>query len=100
MERNTGAIDKNFGNSKEHASARTVNEFHSNSDVDSSPDAQHHTLGIGPNKAAPGDHVHNGEDAPRLLEGQSISGSLSNGDALKSLITILSAWGLQDETTA
>lgn len=95
-----GVSDKNFGNPKEHASARTVNEFHKNSDVDSSPDSQHHTLGIGPNKASPGDHVHNGEDAPLLLSGQTISGSLTNGDALKSLITILSAWGLQDETTA
>ena len=92
--------EEKFGEPSSYPSAQTVNEFHQNSDVDTSPEAQHHTLGIGPNKASPGDHRHNGEDAPLLLEGVTISGSRTNGDALQSLLTALAAHGLQNETTA
>lgn len=91
--------DKNFGEAKQFASPQAVNDFHRNSDIDSSPEAQHHTLGVGANKAAPGDHRHNGEDSPLLLEGVSISGSRSNGDALNQLLIVLGDWGLQNETT-
>ena len=90
----------NFGEPRDYASAQAVNDFHQNSDVDTSPEAQHHTLGIGPNKAAPGDHRHNGEDAPLLFEGVTIAGSRTNGDALQSLLTALAAHGIQNETTA
>lgn len=95
-----GLEKKNFGEAKEYATPRAVNEFHTNSDVDSSPEAHHHTLGMGANKASPGDHRHNGEDSPLLLEGVTIGGSRSNGDALHQLLTILGDWGLQNETTA
>ena len=56
------------------ASAKEVNEFHRGSDVDSSREAQHHTIGMGPNQAAAGDHSHNGSDSPFLLEEVSITG--------------------------
>lgn len=89
-----------FGELKDSANAQVVNDFHKNSDVDTSPEAQHHTLGIGANKASPGDHRHNGEDSPLLLEGVTIGGSRTNGDALNSLLTALAGMGLQNETTA
>lgn len=37
-----------------------VNLFHTRADVDSSVSAMHHTLGIGHNQAANGDHIHDG----------------------------------------
>ena len=39
-------------------SPQDVYLFHNNSDRDSSPFAQHHTLGSKPNQAAPGNHKH------------------------------------------
>jgi hypothetical protein len=43
-----------------------VNEFHLNSDRDSSMLAQHHTLGLKPYQASPGNHTHNGKDSARI----------------------------------
>lgn len=43
-----------------------VNALHINSDKDSSAQAQHHTLGIKPTQASPGNHTHNGTDSPRI----------------------------------
>lgn len=48
------------------ATPQEVNEFHLNSDKDSSVFALHHTLGIKPTQASPGNHTHNGIDSPRL----------------------------------
>jgi len=48
------------------ATPQEVNNFHLNSDKDSSVFALHHTLGPGPTQAAPGNHTHNGKDSPRL----------------------------------
>ena len=59
------------------ASAGEVNDFHSNSDVDKSTLAQHHTLGPQPNQASPGDHAHDGRTSKKLqlqnIQGVSIS---------------------------
>jgi hypothetical protein len=64
-----------FGNAG--ASAGAVNEFHANSDVDKSTISQHHTLGIQPNQASPGDHNHDGRNSRRInlrnLQGSSVS---------------------------
>lgn len=49
--------DKTFGNAP---SAPEVSHQHSHSDVDSGKQAQHHTLGVGPNQASPGSHNHDG----------------------------------------
>lgn len=43
-----------------------VNALHLNSDKDSSALAQHHTLGIKPTQASPGNHTHNGKDSVRI----------------------------------
>lgn len=53
------------------ASAGEVNDFHANSDVDKSTLSQHHTLGIQPNQASPGDHNHNGRNS-RRVEGKNL----------------------------
>jgi hypothetical protein len=43
-----------------------VNALHINSDKDSSTQALHHTLGIKPTQASPGNHSHNGKDSVRI----------------------------------
>lgn len=63
--------DDPFGSIKQEkkpssSEPREVNLFHNRSDVDSSTTAQHHTLGIKHDQAAPGDHVHDGRGS-RLL---------------------------------
>jgi len=54
-----------------------VKQLHQDSDIDESPIAQHHTLGILPNQASPGDHVHDGRTSKKInlnnLQGVSIS---------------------------
>ncbi len=57
-----------FGNTG--ASAGEVNDFHANSDVDKSTLSQHHTLGVQPNQASPGDHNHNGRNSRRIDTGE------------------------------
>ena len=50
-------------------SSAEVTKFHSNSDLDASTTAQHHTLGQGHNQAAAGDHNHNGKNSKRIGKG-------------------------------
>lgn len=52
-----------------------VADFHSNSDLDSRPEAQHHSIGTGPNQAASGQHNHDGTDpgAPALWTGVNLT---------------------------
>jgi len=47
-------------------SAQEVNDFHLNSDRDSSATASHHTLGTNPNQASPGNHNHDGKNSKRI----------------------------------
>jgi hypothetical protein len=67
-----------------------VKSLHRDSDVDESPIAQHHTLGILPNQAAHGDHVHDGKSSRKInysdIEGTPAS---STGAALSSGIATL-----------
>lgn len=49
--------------------SESVSKFHSNSDVDSSSVAQHHTLGIQHNQASAGDHNHNGKNSKKIGKG-------------------------------
>lgn len=46
-----------------------VKRLHRDSDVDENPLAQHHTLGMLPNQASPGNHTHNGRDSYRIKVG-------------------------------
>lgn len=48
------------------ASPEEVNAFHLNSDKDSSATALHHTLGLNPGQASPGNHTHDGKNSKRI----------------------------------
>ncbi len=74
--------------------------FHARSDLDSSWQAQHHTLGIKHDQASPGDHIHDGKSSRRIMEGITVTGSKGGNVALANLITKLSAaLGFTDSTT-
>ncbi len=81
-------------------SAQLVNQFHRNSDVDSSKTAQHHTIGPGPNQVASGVHNHDGTESRSLLEGVSLTGAKGGNAALASVIAALVQLGAEDNTTA
>lgn len=82
------------------ADARTVLGFHRNSDLDSRPEAQHHTLGKGRNQAAEGGHLHDGQTSNVLLSA-TITGSRANNMAsiMDQLLTELSKLGITNATT-
>lgn len=77
-----------------------VKAFHKRSDVDSSAQAIHHTLGQKSGQASPGDHNHDGANARRILKGTTITGSRAGGGALISVIDALEKLGATDSTTA
>ena len=60
----------------EQTSYDEVKRLHQDSDIDESPIAQHHTLGILPNQASPGDHTHDGRTSKKInfenLQGVSV----------------------------
>lgn len=79
---------------------RTVEAFHRNASVDTRPEDIHHRLGNDPNRASPGNHTHNGSDAPLLLEGYTISGTIATpASVLPSIIAALVRLGATDGTT-
>lgn len=82
------------------ADGLTVKRFHNQSDVDSAQTAQHHTLGIRQDQAAPGGHKHDGKTSRKLLEGTTITGSRGGNVALASVIQLLVKLGAVDSTTA
>lgn len=52
-----------------------VASLHRNDDVDSRPEAHHHTLGRGRNQSSPGSHVHDGITSEPILSGVTFTGS-------------------------
>lgn len=86
---------------KEKPLAKELIEFHTNADTDGSPKAIHHTLGSGPNQAAPGNHSHDGGASAEIfpLEGVTLSGSKAGNVALASVIAALVKLGATDNTT-
>lgn len=81
-------------------SALEVRRLHTKSDVDSSTQAQHHTLGMKPNQAASGSHKHDGASGNLLLSGVTLTGSRAGNAALASVISALVLLGATDSTTA
>ena len=79
-------------------SAEQVEEMHRNSDLDTRVEAQHHTLGPGPMQGSPGDHRHRGGDSLPLLDDMTITGDLSDGTVLTSIIACLVALGATDSS--
>lgn len=86
----------------EKPSSKQVTDFHTNSDADGSPKAQHHTLGPNPNQAASGNHTHDGGSSARLTEllaDITVTGATADA-ALRSLLDQLeSNFGLVDLST-
>lgn len=79
--------------------ANSVREFHINSDVDTTPDSQHHTLGPGVNQAASGAHNHDGNDSALLLEGQTITGTKATAAWASSINALMVRLGATDSST-
>lgn len=79
--------------------AKTVNSLHKKSDVDSSPQAQHHTLGPRGTQAASGIHTHLDGVSQPILTGVTITGAKAGNTALASVIAVLVAMGATDSTT-
>ena len=86
--------------SQDIAPPQTVARFHNKSDVDSSSEAQHHTLGIKKDQSSPGDHIHDGTTSRKLLSGTTITGSRGGNAAVASIIAALVKLGATDSTTA
>lgn len=80
-------------------SAEQVEELHRNSDLDTRPESQHHSLGPSPMQAAAGDHRHRGGDSLPLLDDMTITGDISDGTVLTSIIACLVALGAHDSST-
>ena len=79
--------------------AEQVEEMHRNSDLDTRPEAQHHSTGPGPTQASPGDHRHRGGDSLPLLDDMTITGDISDGTVIPSIIACLVALGATDSST-
>lgn len=77
----------------------SVKEFHVNSDVDSSTDAQHHTIGSGVNQVASGAHDHDGQNSPFLLADVTLTGAKGTAACDSSIIAALVRLGATDSTT-
>lgn len=85
----------------ETADARTVNNFHNNSDVDDGPGAQHHTIGPGVHQAASGAHNHKDGNGVPILQDFVLTGEKSgeNSVVISSIISALQTLGAEDKTT-
>lgn len=80
--------------------AQTVLDFHTNADTDTKDTAIHHTLGVSPAQASPGNHRHDGGDSVLLLEGMTITGNKANPvTVFPSIIQALVRLGVRDATT-
>lgn len=83
---------------KQTPSATEVSNFHTNSDVDTSTTALHHTLGIGHSQAAMGDHTHNGKNSKKIGKGlnpafPTAANAAYNQAQIQSIIDALRALG-------
>lgn len=80
-------------------SAEEVERAHTNSDLNSRKEAQHHSLGPGEFQASPGPHTHRGGDSVPLLSGITISGSRTTDAWRISVNQALVALGATDTST-
>lgn len=78
---------------------RTVTKLHTYDDLDTGKQAHHHSVGIGGNQSAAGNHAHNGSDSIQLLAGTTLTGSQGGNTSLPSIIAALVALGATDNTT-
>jgi hypothetical protein len=76
-----------------------VTRAHTNSDVDSSIVAQHHTLGIQHTQASPGDHKHDNKSSKKIGVGvnpafPSVAAGAYSQPQIQAIIDALRALGL------
>jgi hypothetical protein len=81
-------------------SSEQVAEFHTNADTDVRKESAHHTLGINPYQASPGDHTHDGGTSPLLLAGVTITGTRGSAANAASIIAALVKLGATDSSTS
>lgn len=83
------------------ADAKTVQAFHRNDDMDSRPEAHHHSLGKSRNQGTEGSHNHDGTTSVAILEGITITGNRATDPSgvMKQVLTALSRMGLIDSTS-
>lgn len=79
--------------------ADVVQQFHKNSDLDRSATSQHHTLGTAEYNAASGAHNHRDGLSVPLFDGLVLTGSKGGNVALANLISLLTQFGLTDNTS-
>lgn len=91
-----------FGKASSSPDRRAVNDQHRNDDVDSRPEAHHHTTGNGANQSARGNHIHDGQNGLPLLDGVTFTGSRSNNtaDIINQVCNALAAIGATNSTSA
>lgn len=58
---------------KQENSPEGVQSFHQRSDVDSSQQSQHHTLGLRRNQGSPGNHTHDGSNSLVIPQGNEVA---------------------------
>jgi hypothetical protein len=78
--------DSTQGNTRTGLESR---QDHSHSDVDASPQSQHHTLGTARSQSSPGNHIHDGVTSPKL-GGKAIN---TSGNDTKPALTLTGAKG-------
>lgn len=78
---------------------KAVADIHRRSDVDSSQQAQHHTLGTRHDQSTAGDHNHNGENSLLIMDGIILTGAKGGNAALTSVVAALVKLGATDTTT-
>lgn len=89
------------GTNAQQPTPESTADIHKVADTDSSSTAAHHTLGVQPNQASPGDHIHDGRTSKDLYIARSVTGSRGGNAAVASLLTQLALQGLIiDNTTA
>jgi len=90
------------GSSDQYPTSKVVNDFHHNSDLNRSPEAQHHSLGTGRNNAASGWHNHRDGNGQPLLDDVTFTGSRSTNTAsvLAQVINALVLLGATDATSS
>lgn len=86
---------------EQYPSAKTVTDFHRNSDVDTRSESQHHTLGTGRTNSSPGDHKHDGGSSLALMPDIIFSGVITsyNKSVLKQIMAALVQLGATDTTS-
>jgi len=79
---------------------RKVQDFHRNDDYNTRDEAHHHGLGMTHDKAAWGDHGHDGVMGRALLEGVQFTGSRSSNaaDIINQLCNAMAQFGAVNST--